>query len=178
MELKTIMPKDIQKALAIGLTVFFLILFLGGRFMYQKSLEKLMQYKKQRQRVELENDVAKELEKLKKMREKVKSVSETSRFLAEIAKTAGQLNIKLKSISAMPVEKHEEYVKLSVTLEIESTYHEMGMFISKLEGGELFVSMDKLEVNSLDSKDSGVSSRIAAKIIATTFSITDTVLER
>jgi len=178
MALKTIVPKEIQRALIAGVACFLFFLFVGGKYMYKVSISKLIDYKNKRIRVQLENDVGKELEKMKKMRDKVKTVKETSRFLAEIAKIAGQLNVKLKSISAMPVEKYPEYVRLSVNFEVQATYHELGMFISKLEDAELFVSIDKLQVTAFIEKGADFSPLVNAKIVATTFSITETLLEK
>ena len=176
--IKKIIPKEIQKALLAGVTVFVLILIWGGRFMYEKSNAKLKKLKIERQRVRLENRVGVKLNELSKIRKKMTVIQESSRFLAEVAKIAGQLNLKLKAISALPREKRNDFIKLSVSLEVDTTYHELGLFISKIESAEVFMSIDKLELNSLVTAENAASPRILAKLIVSTVTLTDTLLEK
>ena len=176
--IRKIISKEIQKILLIGVTFFVLILIWGGKSIYKQSNQKLEVYKKQRQRVKLENKVGRKLNELVQLKKKMIVIRESSRFLAEVAKIAGQLNLKLTAISALPREKHNDFIKVSISLEIDTTYHELGMFVSKLESGDVLMAIDKLNVNTKLNKANANSPKILAKLIISTFALTDTILEK
>lgn len=178
MAIKKIIPHEIQQIFIVGCLIFFVLLFLGGRWMQKRNLVDMKQIKKQRRRVELENRVANKLTKLKKIKEEITVINESSRFLAEIAKMSGQLNMKITSISAAPIEKRNEFIKLGVNLEVDSTYHEIGIFMSRLEAAEIFVTVESLRMTSIFDQDRPESVRVNAKIKLTTFALTDTILEK
>ena len=175
---KLIITKEIQKIILVGVTIFVLILIWGGRFLYEKSNLKLSEYKKQRQRVKLENKVGSKLNELIQLRKKMNVIHESSRFLGEVAKIAGQLNLKLTAISALPREKRNEFIKVSVSLEIDTTYNELGFFISKLESADVIMLIDKLDMKLNLTKENAASPKILAKLIISTFALTDTILEK
>ncbi|MCP4649320.1 MAG: type 4a pilus biogenesis protein PilO [PVC group bacterium] len=171
------LPKEIKNTLAIGVTIFVVVLFFGGRFIYKRSLKKLIGYKKQRSRVELENKVGKKLAELQKIRENMPIIKESAHFLSEVAKVAGALNMNMVSISAQPVERRKDMVKFSVQMELDTTYHQLGAFISKIEGGDLFVNVDALDIRSKSNQET-TKAAIVAEITVHTFYLTDTDLEK
>ncbi|MCG2712779.1 MAG: type 4a pilus biogenesis protein PilO [Candidatus Omnitrophica bacterium] len=176
--IKKIIPKEIQKLLMVGGTIFVLIFIWGGRFLYNKNNVRLQKIKIQRQRVKLENKVGINLNELTKIRKKMTVIQESSLFLAEVAKIAGQLNMKVKAITALPRETRNEFVRLAVSLEIDTSYHELGLFISKIEGSEVFMSIDKMELSSTVTAENAGSPQILAKLTVCTMSLTDTILEK
>jgi len=91
---------------------------------------------------------------------------------------AGQLNLKLKSISASPVERHDEFVKLGVQLEIDTTFHELGLFVSKLETAETAILVSDLSVDSDATRQQARSPRVDARMRVDTIYLTDTILEK
>ena len=176
--IKKIVPKEIQHILLVGVTVFVLLVIWGGRFMYEKTNVKLRKLAVERQRVRLENKVGLKLNELTKIRKKMVVIQESSRFLAEVAKVAGQLNMKLKAITALPRESRNDFIKLSVSLELDTTYHELGLFISKIESNEVFMAIEKMEMTSNVTPENAGSPQILAKLIVSTLSLTETLLER
>ena len=135
-----------QQVLMLGIFIFCLLLFFGGRIFFQRSQKLLKGYRKEIDRIKLENKVGDKLANLKEMREEMQKVEGSSRFLAHIAKMAGKLNLKIISISALPAEKRNQYSKLGVTLSINTTYHQLGIFISDLENSDLFIQIDKMSL--------------------------------
>lgn len=178
MAIKKIIPRELQQIFIIGAFVFLVLFFIGAKNLHKYHIMEILNIKKQRRRVELENSVAAQLSKLKKIKEEITIVNESSRFLAEIAKMSGQLNLKITSISAVPIEKRDEFIKLGVNLEIDTNYHEMGVFMSKLESAQLFVTVEKLEMLSNLAKETADAPRVNAKMNLTTFVLTDTILEK
>ncbi|MFH1094354.1 MAG: hypothetical protein V1739_09440 [Candidatus Omnitrophota bacterium] len=176
--IKKIIPQEIQKLLLAGVTVFVLIFFWGGRWMYKQSDIRLKKMKIQRQRVKLENEVGVNLNELTKIRKKMTTIQESSRFLAEVAKIAGQLNMKLTAITALPRETRNDFIKLSVSLELDTTCHELGLFVSKIESSEVFMAIDKMELSSVVTVENAESPQILAKLIVSTVSLTETLLEK
>ncbi|MFH2138292.1 MAG: type 4a pilus biogenesis protein PilO [Candidatus Omnitrophota bacterium] len=170
-------PNEIKKTLIIGVVIFAVVLFFGGRGIYNHSITRLVKYRQERARVQLENKVGNKLGDLQKIREGMKVVKESSQFLAEIAKISGVLNMKLVSISALPMEKRGEFIKLSVQLELDTTYHQLGAFVSKLEGEDLIMIIERLEIKP-PKMVTTAKAAIAAKLVVSTFYLTDTDLEK
>ncbi len=168
------LPADIQKILGVGVVVFGLILFWMGQHMYKNSMSQVADYRKQRQRVILENEIGKKLENLNKMRDSVVSVRESSRFLAEIAKMTGQMGIGMKSIAALPMQRHREYIKLGLELEIVCTYNELGNFIARIESPGSFVHVTELDCAKKDAQHEEMTS----KITLNTIYFVETLLEK
>jgi hypothetical protein len=98
--------------------------------------------------------------------------------LGEIAKITGQLNLKLRGIQAMPMEKRPEFVKLNVSLDIDTTYNELGLLVSKLESADIFIIIDKMELITMADKLTAGEPRISAKLNVSTIALTDTLLEK
>ena len=171
------LPKEIQQVLMIGLLIFATVLFLGGKVIYKQSIKQLIELKKEREQVALENKVGKVLSELQQIREKQRVIKESSQFLSEIAKFSAMLNMKMVSISAGTIEKRSAYVKIPINLELDTTYHQLGSFISKLENEELFINIEKLDINLPDelTKD---KVRILASMTLSTFYLEDTNLEK
>lgn len=176
--IRKIIPRDILNAFIVGVIILLVLLFYGGRIIYNKSMVKLTKHKQERARIQLENEVGSKLEKFKEIRAEVKSVKESSRFLAEVAKIAGQLNMKIRSISVLPVQKHAEFVKLGVNLEVGTNYHELGFFLSRLEGADIFIAVDNLDITSSLNKEESLAGEVNVKMYVSTFSFTDTILEQ
>jgi len=176
MAIKKIIPREIQQVFMVGAIIFLFLLFLCGRWLNDYHNKQMNEIKKQRKRVELENRVATQLSKLKKIKEEITVVNESSRFLAEIAKMSGQLNLKITSIAAVPIQKRAEFINLGVDLELDTTYHEMGVFMSKLEAADIFITVEKLEMHA--TKSNAIEPRINAIISLSTFVFTDTILEK
>jgi Tfp pilus assembly protein PilO len=177
--IKKLIPHEVQQTLVVGIVVILGFLYGGGSILYKNSSKEMRQYKQKRERVIVENRIGQQLSSLQKMRQEMAALTESSRFLAEIAKLSAQLNLKLKSISAIPVEKRPEYIRLGVSLEIDTDYHELGIFVSKLESSDLLINIDKLEVLlPSNNKDALLASRIDAKMVVTTIALTDTLLEK
>ena len=171
------LPKEIKQVLALGLVIFVAVLFLGGKAIYKQSISQLIELKKERNQVSLENKVGKKLGELQEIREKQRVVKESSQFLSEIAKLSAMLNMKMISISAVSIEKRNEYVKIPINLELETTYHQLGSFISKLENEDLFINIEKLII-SLPEQAAKDKTRILASLVISTFYLEDTSLEK
>ncbi|RKY37626.1 MAG: hypothetical protein DRP78_00555 [Candidatus Omnitrophota bacterium] len=160
----------------IGIVIFVSLFFTGGRIIWNQNMDKLSFYKEQRIRIELENEVALKLNKLKKIKENLKPISESSYFLSEVAKIVGKLNLKMVSILVLPIAKRKEFVKLFVNLELNSTYHELGAFISSLEKADFFINVDKLLISG-ERDNLKANTRVKALLVLSTFYLTDTVME-
>ncbi|MBI4845351.1 MAG: type 4a pilus biogenesis protein PilO [Candidatus Omnitrophica bacterium] len=176
--IKKIIPREIQQSLILAIAIFVFLLFWGGKFIYGKSIVRLKKYSDERKRLKLENEVGNKLNQLIKIREEMKVVTESSRFLSEVAKLAGQMNMKLSSIAALPADKRKELVSLGVSLELDTTYHELGLFISKVESSDLFMSVQKMEIVSNLQKENAEKPRIIAKLVLNTLTLNDTILEK
>ena len=175
--MKRIIPPDMQKYAAIGAVVFLVVLFFTGRMMQEQTMLRIKDLQKQSKRVQLENEVGRQLNELKKVRDKVKSERESSKFLAEVAKLAGQMNLKLVSIAALPLEKYSDFMKLAVNLELDTTYHELGVFVSMIENAELFMFVGKLDITAQEKAEQ-LTSRVTARLVISTLFMNETSVEK
>lgn len=173
---KQVIPHDVKQSLLVSVVFLAIVIFIVGRMIYRSNISRLLQYKKERQRVEIENDVARKLNELKKVREDIPPLKESSVFLGEIAKLAGQLNMKLVTISALPMEKRGNYIKYSVKLEVNNSYHEAGIFISRLETAKRFINIDDFKIATQGKVETNTAT-CSVEITLSTFYLTDTSLE-
>ncbi len=169
-------PPELRKTLLIAAVIFISLFFFGGRMIYEKNINRILKYRQQRKRTELENKVAKQLTELKKIREGMKPIKGSSQFLAEVAKLAGRLNMKLITIAAQPVEKRNEFTKFGVQLEVDTTYHELGNFVSMLESDERIINVDVAKIITTKMTPEG-SARINVVLDLSTFALKTVSLE-
>jgi hypothetical protein len=78
--IKKIIPREIQQTLIVGAAVFVGILYWGGRIMYEQSTQKLLKYKQERKRVQVENKIGEDLSVLQKTRQQMAAITESQRF--------------------------------------------------------------------------------------------------
>lgn len=174
--LKKIVPNEFKQQLLVSGVVFIIALFIGGRLILRYTFYKFGEYKQLRKRIVMENQIGKKLAELKKIREELPVVKESSQFLGEVAKIAGQLNIKLVTISALPIERYGEYTKISVKLDITTTYNELGNFVCKLETAKRFINIDEVSAQLTGKAEKKVV-LLDVSITVSTFYLTDTSLE-
>lgn len=71
-------------------------------------------------------------------------------LVGDLADIASKEKIELSSIMPGSPEDYGLYAKLYVTMNIASTYNQLGRFISKVESSEKFLRVEKIEIKRMD----------------------------
>lgn len=153
----------IDKFVILTLVVTFITLIVGVVFIFKPFLNKT---KMLRTRILYERDknlligkiraLDKHLKVYKKRMPGNKNVPWLLKTLSNMALDEG---LEISYIEPGDSERGNLYTKLSVVLEVVSTYHQFGRFISRIESSDKFLKVENVKMVRLDSdKEFGVES--------------------
>ena len=74
--------------------------------------------------------------------------------------------MRILRFSPAGVTDHEEYSEYPINMQVESTYHNMGMFLDRIRQLPRIVNISSLQ---LSASGDGITTSIAATYVATTF---------
>jgi len=72
-------------------------------------------------------------------------------LLREVSDMATKGQIELSSIKPGDPEQRKQYDRLYITMEIVSTFHQLGDFLSRIESSEKFLRIESIDVERLDA---------------------------
>jgi len=64
-----------------------------------------------------------------------------------------------------------------VNLELDTTYHELGVFVSMIENAELFMFVGKLDITAQEKAEQ-LTSRVTARLVISTLFMNETSVEK
>jgi len=147
--------KEIPNDIAIlTAAIILLVSFIGSVFIYMpfrgsaKKVESGISIERNRNVLIAKTRVLRE--HLNAYLERMPKSSESSWLLEEVSNIASKERIEVSSIKAGSPEKIGHYTKLYVLLEVYSTYHQLGKFLSKIESQEKFFKVETLNMKRLD----------------------------
>ncbi len=131
-----------------------IVLALGSYFGYHvayvspgKSLEQVqLQAKEAEQEQELRAQVAASLKALEQARRKFAQRSDSDWLLQEVSKLGQEAGFQVTSITPQAPQKIGEYTQLAVSMQLETTYHQLGRFLSRIERTDSVIHVDDLDV--------------------------------
>ncbi len=134
-----------------GVVLLALAGYVGYHALYlplQKTLRGLQgQLQESQQTYDLRKGLANSLEKLKTLRQRLAPNAETEWLVREVNRLAESVGIKPPlSITPQRPAKLQEFTSLAVTVEFDTTYHQLGQFISSLERAESFLRLDEFQL--------------------------------
>ncbi len=147
-----------KPTLVSGLMMLALTSVLGYHNIYRphqarvQALEK--QLIEQRQTQELREQVARSLEELERLEQQLPREPETEALVREISKLAEEAGVQLTSIIPQSPKPLRGFTHLSVQLQVVTSYHELGKFISVLENAKPFINIDELGLGQRDPSGS------------------------
>ncbi len=149
--------KEISNNLIIGTSVIVVVtLFIGIVFIYmpfaknKKTLSS--EVSMQANRNLLINKIV-ALRKLELYRKRVSEDRDASWLLEEVSNMASESKVEVSSIEEGSPEDRGLYKRLYVTVDTYSTYHQLGVFLSKIESQEDFIRVEELNMKRLDMEE-------------------------
>lgn len=114
---------------------------------YQHKVRELQeQVAKQRQTHELQAQLAKSLEELEQLRKVLPAQPDTEWLVRAVGELAEEAGLQLTSIVPQSPQAVQEFTRLSVNLQLVTSYHQLGKFISLLERSKSFLKIDGLDI--------------------------------
>ena len=75
---------------------------------------------------------------------------DTSWLLKEISRISSEEGIEISSIESGDLKERDLYFKLNVILNVYASYHQLGVFLSRVESEEKFFRVESLNMKRLD----------------------------
>ena len=80
-------------------------------------------------------------------------IKDPSWFLKEISRIASEVGIEASFVKSEDSEDTNLYAKLGVEINVHTTYHQLGVFLSRIESEEKFFKVESLSMKRLDLDD-------------------------
>ncbi len=108
------------------------------------------------------------LESLKPILPEEKDAAELLRLVQTLAV---QSNLVIRGFKPQPISTREMHAEWPISLELEGTYHNLGMFLDKVSKFPRIINVGKLEIQAKTQPDSSAS--VDVSCTATTFVLID-----
>jgi len=69
-------------------------------------------------------------------------------LLIELSKIARATGVKYSTITPLPIQKVDAYLKIPIKIEIQSSYHNLGRYLNMIETSKRFISVDNITITS------------------------------
>ncbi len=146
--------KKINKIVVLHITVAIVMFIVGSLFIYKPFMDKnkalRAQILRERERNVLVGKIRALGKHLKVYGDMLPDQKNVSWLLALVSDMASKENIEISFIKPGELEDRGLYSKLYVVLDTISTYHQLGKFISRIEGSKKFLRIEHIDTNRLD----------------------------
>ncbi len=92
-------------------------------------------------------EVAALLEQVERYQKRLPPAPDPSWLARGILMLAREAGIQVKSISQEPLQEFEFATRLSVTVDLSATYHQLGTLLDMVEGSSLFLRVERLTIS-------------------------------
>jgi len=141
-----------QRRILIGAIIFLLAFLICYNLIYKNAAKKIMYYKMRFKEVTAQNKLREELSKLNSIKRNYEALiiqkQDIDSFKNELSKLALSSGAKVVSISSVRRPGPVDYNAFSTTLELRCSYHQLGIFLSKIENAELYIGIKSVRLES------------------------------
>lgn len=95
-----------------------------------------------------QDDTATLLKQIEQYRKRLPPEPEPSWLVQEVVAVGRQLGIELTTIAPDVPQETPQYTRLSVTLQFDATYHELGAFLDAIERSDAFIRVEHFDLAS------------------------------
>ena len=125
-----------------------------------------------------QDETATLLRQVEQHRKRLPPEPEPSWLVQEVVALGRQLGLELTTITPDLPQETPQYTRLSVTLQFDATYHELGTFLDALERSEAFIRVEHIDLsNQRDALRNHDDSKASVRLVLTTYSV-PSVLEQ
>lgn len=104
-------------------------------------------YREEEKKTDVQRDVADREALIEAYQQRLTKTADTDWLIAQTALVATKANVQLTAVSPQrPVTEAAGYTRLSIIIECEITYHQLGELAAALENAQPFVRIDQVEV--------------------------------
>lgn len=134
--------------------------FIGYNFIYLpaqkevKTIQTKISGEETSQRTQ--KDVVNLLDQIEQYRTHLPKEPEASLLAHEVVALAQKSGVQLSTISQEPTQHFQQYTRVAVTLQLSTSYHQLGNFLDTLEHADHFMRVEQLSVGH--TGDDGKSS--------------------
>jgi len=124
--------------------------FIGYNFIYLpsqkevKSIHTKIAGEEASQRTQ--KDVVELLDQIEQSRTRLPKEADTSLLAHEVVALAQKSGVQFSTISQEPPQNFQQYIRLAVTLQLSTSYHQLGSFLDALEHSDHFMRVEQLSV--------------------------------
>ncbi len=156
-----------NKLILMTAGIFVVTVFIGYSFIYKAGVKKAVQLRERMEEVKNMNALLEEVRVLNNkingyLTMKINS-PDPSNFLSKVTDIANECGIKIDSLNIEKPTKDGEYTFLSCSLGFAAPYHQLRVFMAKLESDKKFIRVDSLSVSPVgketkkdQAKESGI----------------------
>jgi len=157
--------------LIVCAAMFIITIIIGYNYIYKPQIERIDDKKAQLEKEIEKNKIAYEIHGLQReINEYVKyfpKASDATWLVSQVTNKVKKSRIELLSVKPEDVKRFKNYDIMSVKLQIRSTYHNLGDFISKMESSKDFMRVNSVKIlkykRSETESDSSGSTEITDK---------------
>lgn len=169
-----------KKILFISAAVALLAVFIGVAFIYGPFISR---------KVGLRNRIIEErkrnlyLAQIKILKEHVNLYEERlpeqkslSLLLDEVSRLASESGLEIISIKPEPPEDKGRFIKFSIRLKADLTYHRLGSFLSKFESSKKFIKIENIQLRRVEEAQEekmGKAFKVSADILVSSIILKD-----
>ncbi len=141
-----------QRRILIGAVIFLLVFLICYNLIYKNAAKKVIYYKMEFKRVTAQNKLREKLSKLNSVKRNYEALiiqkQDIDSFKNELSKLALSFGVKVVSITSVRRPGPAGYNAFSATLELRCSYHQLGIFLSKIENAEPYIGIKSIRIGS------------------------------
>ena len=86
------------------------------------------------------------LRQIERYRKRLPNEASPSWLVNEAVSIGERVGVQLSTIAQEPPQEFQQFTRLVVTLEFNASYHELGLFLDRVEHADSFIQVERLEV--------------------------------
>lgn len=139
-----------------------------GIYVRQQEQVRLIQGQIEQERAnqQARADVAALVQEFERYRQRLPAEPDPSWLVREAVELGEQSGVDLKSFTQDAPQPFQKFTRLSVTLQLRASYHQLGMFLDRVERSDHYLHVDSLDVSPQRGEED--DDRASIKVVLST----------
>ena len=156
--------KMVKPTLLLAMVGLALTSLIGYHAIHARSQEQIRLIKAQiaqeQSNQHAQSDVSRLLRQIEEYRKRLPSAPDASWLVREVVALGQEIGVEPTSISEEFPKSVEDFTRLAVTIEFSGTYHQLGLFLDRLENAPAFIHVDGVDISQARGEASGMPIRL------------------
>lgn len=174
------MMTRVKQTLLLGTIIVAFAGFFGYHMVYRPQQAKLAEYPRVLEReqadYQAQADVAALVERIESYRRRLPPGADTSWLVNEVVSVANDVGVQVTRIVPEPPRDLQGVTRLGVSLQVSASYHQLGVFLDRIERAALFIRVDRADLAG--ASDANPSSERTIQVVLSTLYIPPFLLSR